>query len=180
LLYPPHLIAIAAIYLALLFHKSTRQIVLSAPGKQFPISRYASINYDGISGRRSSRHSSGGSENSKRTEDPISFLAGLNVSISHVTTVIQEFINLYTLWSRFKEEATPDSAHQFSGARKKDKGKGRGRMPNAEIDEEITTSTMRQLVIQMREQKEVDISHPPSTGKAVAINKMLERAQAAG
>ena len=115
-----------------------------------------------------------------RPEDPISFLAGLNVSIHHVTTIVQESINLYALWSRFKEEASPDSAHQLTVARRKDKLKGRGRLPNAEIDEEITTSTMIQLVLQMREQREADLSHPPSTGKLVAINKMLERAQAAG
>lgn len=134
-----------------------------------------------ISGRRSSRHSgSNGAENGKRSEDPITFLAGLNVSIPHVTTIIQEFVSLYALWSRFKEEAGPDSAHHLSGARKKDKGKGKGRLSNTEGEQEITTSTLTHLAIQMREQKETDMAHPPSTGKAVAINKMLERAQAAG
>jgi len=162
LLYPPHLIAIAAVYLAILFHKSTRQNVLSTPG------------------RRSSRHNGNSTDNSKRSDDPISFLAGLNVSISHIATIIQEFISLYGLWSRFKEEATPDSAQHFSGTRKKDKSKAKERISNTEVDEDITTSNLTQLVIQMREQRETDIAHPPSTGKNVAINKMLERAQAAG
>jgi len=163
LLYPPHLIAIAAVYLALLFHKSTRQNILSAPG------------------RRSSRHSIGGTESSKRIDDPISFLAGLNVPIPRVATIIQEFISLYALWARFKEEASPDSAHHLSGARKKDKGKDKtkGRPTYVDTDGEITTSTMTQLVIHMREQKETDMAHPPSIGRAVAINKVIERAQAA-
>jgi cyclin C len=109
-------------------------------------------------------------------------LAGLNVPIPRVATIIQELISLYTLWSRFKEESIPDSAHHLSGARKKDKGKekGKGRPLNVDTSGEITTSTMTQLTIHMREQKEADMAHPPSTGRAVAINKVIERAQIAG
>ncbi|KAJ2932538.1 hypothetical protein H1R20_g4528, partial [Candolleomyces eurysporus] len=40
---------------------------------------------------------------------PITFLAQLNVSLPLVATIVQEIISLYTLWDRYKDEATPES-----------------------------------------------------------------------
>ena len=43
----------------------------------------------------------------------------------------------------------------------------------------VTSIFLVHLVVKMREAHLADIAHPP-TGRPVAVNKMLERAQAAG
>jgi cyclin C len=43
----------------------------------------------------------------------------------------------------------------------------------------VTPAMLSALLQRMRESRLADISHPP-TGRPVAINKMLERTQAAG
>ncbi|KAE9393121.1 cyclin-like protein [Gymnopus androsaceus JB14] len=67
LLYPPHLIAISAIYLTLVLHTPTQNTIFD--------------------------------ETTTRRQDPVAFLADLNVSLSVISTISQEIIALYSLWS---------------------------------------------------------------------------------
>ncbi|TFK22813.1 hypothetical protein FA15DRAFT_706047 [Coprinopsis marcescibilis] len=96
LLYPPHLIAIAALYLTFILHppEQTRSDEDSKPQP-----------------RRSSRnnHDSKSRAESTKNPDPITFLSQLNVSLPLVATIAQEIISLYTLWDRYKEDASPDA-----------------------------------------------------------------------
>ncbi|EPQ59791.1 cyclin-like protein [Gloeophyllum trabeum ATCC 11539] len=92
LLYPPHMIAVAVINLTLVLHNPTRTSIQnqSAPAQA-------------AAPRRSSRQAS--NHTKKPAQDPISFLASLNVSMTQVATIMQEIIALYTLWDRYKEES---------------------------------------------------------------------------
>ena len=85
-------------------------------------------------------------------------------------------IDLYSLWGKLKDDQTAESAQSLSGNKKKEKAKERA---NLDKEEEMTTLTLTHLVIRMREQREADVS-PPATAKPMAVNKMLERTQAAG
>ncbi|KAG5723916.1 RNA polymerase II holoenzyme cyclin-like subunit [Termitomyces sp. T112] len=200
LLHPPHIIAIAALYLTFVIH--------SPPGKvPSPVSAdiSASATHSPTPApqpRRSSRQHPPLSVETKpedKSQDPISFFAGLNVSLPLVATVVQEIISLYTLWERYKENGTPDG------------GKGQGQSPLSggnssgvvspakrsvvgsrvstpiEMDEAegyseeeyVTPKFMSRLLLRMREARLGEMAHL-ACGRPVAINKMLERAQAAG
>lgn len=100
LLHPPHLIAIAAIYLSFIIHPPVRpepQVSDDVEAHRHP--------------RRSSRQASNHSKKTHhQAQDPITFLAELNVSLPLVASISQEIISLYTLWDQYKEDVTPDAA----------------------------------------------------------------------
>ncbi|KAJ6473192.1 cyclin-like protein [Mycena sanguinolenta] len=157
LLYPPHLIAIAALYLTCIFHPATHAAVLASGSAA---SSDNAVPPDPPP-RRSSRQAA---ERKKPfAQDPLAFLAELNVSLPLVATIAQEIIAMYTLWGRYKEDVaamTPDSRGEDEGA-------------------VVTPAYLTVVLTKMREAKFQDMSHPPS-GRPVAVNKMLERTQAAG
>ncbi|KAI0695734.1 cyclin-like protein [Cytidiella melzeri] len=163
LIYPPHLIAITAIYLTLVFHTSTRSSLHASTVSSATSSSPPSFS------RRSSRSSSG--HNKKPTQDVIGFMAGLNVSMEVIASIAQEIISRYTLWERYREDLMESTARgsfatdqppNFTSALK------RSAM--------ITPSFLTQLLIKMREGKMADIAHP-ATGRPVALDKRLERTQ---
>ncbi|KAF5334841.1 hypothetical protein D9758_014295 [Tetrapyrgos nigripes] len=126
LLYPPHLIAIAAIYLTLVLHAPTYKDISQFLPSSSSVSsaRESSTPAEGISAsqsgpvtpRRSSRQSSHTEASSfqepkdnsltPEKQDPIAFLATLNVSLSLISTISQEIISLYALWDRYREDNT--------------------------------------------------------------------------
>ena len=121
LLHPPHIIAIAALYLTLILHQPTRDIILT----QLPSENGEQASYKPAHSpeqttptpqprRRSSRqaHHASTTVEPKKPQDPISFLAGLNVSLPLVATVSQEIISLYTLWDRYKEDDAPKPSRE--------------------------------------------------------------------
>ncbi|KAF7984387.1 hypothetical protein HWV62_15443 [Athelia sp. TMB] len=198
LLYPPHLIAIAAIYLTLVLHvptkatlKAQRQAEVEPPAPDIR--------------RRSSRqaiHTSSASGTKKPSQDPIGFFAGLNVSMPLISTIAQEIISLYTLWDRLKEDGAVDSArnsfvapaspYNTSGSSMKRTLSGTSRSGSTSVggdtpmdtrgdpeDHFVTPAFLAQLLVKMRENRQADLSHPAS-GRPTAVNKMLERTQAAG
>jgi len=204
LLYPPHLIAIAAIYLTVVLHVPTRatiqaqrQAELEVPAPQPP--------------RRSSRQASNASAPSmqkKANQDIIGFFAGLNVSMPLIATIAQEIISLYTLWDRYKEDGNTDSARGSftaqtgsphtpgTGSKRTISGMSRSGSLNSisnggtpvegqedvevsDGDNMVTPAFLTQLLVRMRENRLADVAHPAS-GRPVAVNKMLERTQAAG
>jgi len=177
--------------------------------------------------RRSSRqaHASTSTiESPRKPQDPITFLAELNVSFPLVATIAQEIISLYSLWDRYKEDATPDAtkasrdqaSSPFAGS-----GSGNGNgggsgspskrsAPTASRSSSLNTNSnsnsgtplevkddggateagwgdgtfvtpmyLSAMLTRMREVRLADMAHPAS-GRPHAVNKMLERAQAAG
>lgn len=228
LLYPPHLIAIAAIYLTFVLHEPTRRIVVKHLGPPDTAGTDTQPSTPAPQPRRSSRQalhastSSNTSDTSKKTQDPVTFLAELNVSMPLIATISQEIISLYTLWDMYKEDSpsqggsrsrelpqspfSAGSAGSRSGSGSKRSAPGsrsgslnshghssnsNGGTPTDDLDAGanvgggmadgtyITPAYLAALLLRMREGRLADMAHPAS-GRPVAINKMLERTQAAG
>jgi cyclin-C len=238
LLYPPYLIAIAAIYLTLALHAPTSQNQTDSkpPEEQQTTPRP----------RRSSRQAAATTqeeEDQKKpgaSHDPITFLAELNVSVPLIATIVQEIISMYALWERYKEDPAPDSAAKpvvasasplftgTSGAQSvgsskslpgsrpdSTKSQSDGGSPTTEVvvvgtgtedgdgwgdpvgsgggdgggdgvegedcgaeEVMVTPFVLTKVLMRMREVRMAE--QATSVGRSVAVNKMLERTQAAG
>lgn len=144
----------------------------------------------------------------KANQDIIGFFAGLNVSMPLIATIAQEIISLYALWDRYKEDGNTDSARgsftaqagsprtpgigpkqTFSGTSRSGSlnsfsngptpAEGQEDIEGSDGDNVVTPAFLTQLLVRMRENRLADVAHPAS-GRPVAVNKMLERTQAAG
>ncbi|KAF8075825.1 cyclin-like protein [Lyophyllum atratum] len=203
LLHPPHIIAIAALYLTFVLNSPTRSILPSLGSSDGQAAGPAPT--PAPQPRRSSRQAHHPPpEESKKPQDPISFFAELNVSLPLIATVAQEIISLYTLWERYKETSAPDtgrghgqgqSPHSGSGhgsgsvspAKRSAAGSNVGTPVDGAEDggdgwtegEYVTPKFLAGLLMRMREGKLGDMAHPAS-GRPMAINKMLERTLAVG
>ncbi|KAI0352803.1 cyclin-like protein [Trametes cingulata] len=202
LLYPPHMIAIAAIYLTLVFNTATRATIQTTSAHSVPgSSQHTQSDH---SSRRSSRSASSSSKKHSQPPDPIGWMAGLNVSMSLVATIAQEIISLYALWDRYDEDAgkssesakaTPSqrAVNPLRGMRARTAARSgsvlsgatgsSGDTPEAKDDaiptDVVTPMFLVQLLLRMREARMADLAHP-ANGRPVAVNRMLERTQAAG
>ena len=108
-------------------------------------------------------------------------------------------VSLYALWERYKEDGGPDGG-KGQGQSPLSGGNSSGIMSPAkrsvpgsrfstpmEMDEVeryneeeyITPKCLSRLLLRMREVRLSEMTHP-ACGRPFAINKMLERAQAAG
>lgn len=112
LLHPPHLIAIAAIYLTFILHPPNRPE--SQPSDQDSLAENSLEHSTPVKQpRRSSRQANQASSaavSPKKPQDPIAFLSELNVSLPLIATIAQEIISLYTLWNQYKEDVSPDAS----------------------------------------------------------------------
>lgn len=182
-LYPPHLIAIAAIYLTFILHPpEVAQIIKQEPVQQAPTQPPAP--------RRSSRQAKEQPvvPPQAKPQDPISFLAGLNVSLPLIASISQEILSLYTLWDSYKEDSSPDlpksSREPTESPSPMKRSLSVQGTPAAEESPEaddgrITTAYLSSVLQQMREAHFMDIS-PIVPPRPVVVNKRLERTQAAG
>lgn len=183
LLYPPHLLAITALYLAVVLHGPTRELLQQ---------RSHSVEATPVhsSPRRSSRQSSSTSlsHGKKHSQDFVAFFAELNVSMPLVATIAQEIISLYTLWERYLEDSDlVDSARSaFYGHAQAQPGASHSgvstpveSLDDAQRPNGATPTFLLQILTRMRENRLSDMAHA-SSGRPVAVNKMLERTQAAG
>ncbi|KAK7681510.1 hypothetical protein QCA50_015242 [Cerrena zonata] len=110
LLYPPHLIAIAALFLTVVLHSSTHAQLHNAPSSSHSSNSHTqSQGPQKATPRRSSRPTNSTLKKHPQ-QDIVAFLAGLNVNMSLIATIAQEIISLYTLWERYKEDSTDSSA----------------------------------------------------------------------
>jgi cyclin C len=178
LLYPPHLLAITALYLAVVLHGPTRELlqqqshsVEAAPVHSSP--------------RRSSRQSSSTSSGhiKKSSQDFVAFFAELNISMPLVATIAQEIISLYTLWERYIEDSDPvDSARgAFFGHAPAQTQPGVSHsgvstpvesLDDAQRPHGATPTFLLQVLTRMRENRLSDMAHA-SSGRPVVVNKML-------
>ncbi|CDO78274.1 hypothetical protein BN946_scf184588.g4, partial [Trametes cinnabarina] len=194
LLYPPHLLAVAAIYLTLVFSTTTRAQIQSASAHSSSSAAAAATAQHAHPdpSRRSSRSASSSSKKQPQPPDIIGWMAGLNVSMSLVATIAQEIISLYALWDRYSEDAAAADhakgslrhAHALRGSKAaKEVGSRGGSVDTADVGAQgevrVTPMFLVQLLLRMREARMADLAHPAS-GRPVAVNKMLERTQAAG
>lgn len=192
LIYPPHLIAIAAIYLTIGLHDTTRSQL------QLPSSSNMNASQPQPTQPNHARRSSRPTNSTLKKHQPqdlVAFLAGLNVNMAVVATISQEIISLYTLWQRFKENGVSDaSLHShdaFGISRQKslfggigtpssladtegDTGRQRQRKKHTAV---VTPAFLTQVLLKMREAKMADLNHPVGSRP---YDKRLERAQNAG
>ncbi|KAG1822280.1 cyclin-like protein [Suillus variegatus] len=185
LLYPPHLLAITALYLAVVLHGPTRELL-----QQQSHSVEATPVHN--SPRRSSRQNSStsSSHSKKPSQDFVAFFAELNISMPLVATIAQEIISLYTLWERYLEDSDHvDSArgtfYGHASAQTQPAVSHSGvstpveNLEDAQRAHGATPTFLLQVLTRMRENRLSDMAHA-SSGRHVAVNKMLERTQAAG
>ncbi|CAK5275924.1 unnamed protein product [Mycena citricolor] len=160
LLYPPHLIAIAAIYLTCVFHPPTQDSVAAsiAAGATAPEAPP----------RRSSRQS-GGAERKKPAPDPVTFLAGLNVSLPLVASIAQEILGMYSLWERYLEGGAASSVATTPASPGEDDP----------VTTMVTPMTITLVLAKMREARFVDLRET-QLSDVVPRNRVVERTQAAG
>ncbi|KAF8164749.1 cyclin-like protein [Crassisporium funariophilum] len=216
LLYPPHLIAIAAIYLTFILHPPSRPDGSQSSEQEAPSEGSPEQPAPTRQPRRSSRQANHAptatAASPKKPQDPIAFLSDLNISLPLVATISQEIVSLYTLWDQYKEDVSPEyskitrevthspmpsgtsptkrsSTHsRTESIRASTSGSG---TPGTESRDEpletpavadgnyITPSFLSSVLLRMREARLMDLT-PATTGRVVAINKRLERTQAAG
>ncbi|KAH6870866.1 G1/S-specific cyclin-C [Coprinopsis sp. MPI-PUGE-AT-0042] len=108
LLYPPHLIAVAAIYLTFILHPPKRSKNKESDENKPQPHR---------SSRQASTHTTKATVS--KNPDPITSLAQLNVSLPLIATISQEIIAMYTLWYKEENPADAPSASGLSGSSSK-------------------------------------------------------------
>ncbi|KAH9974338.1 cyclin-like protein [Lactifluus volemus] len=91
LLYPPHMIAIAAIYLTLVLNDKTRDAIQAQAANPAPPPRAHRARTRAATAAGLCR-----------------FMAGLRVSLPTIAMIAQEILSLYTLWERYSD-AAPDA-----------------------------------------------------------------------
>lgn len=119
LVHPPHLIALAAIYLAFALHPpASAAAQILAPDT--PADAAPSANVSSRTRRRSVDITAAGSGATATADmngtaappqrpDPIAFLASLQVDQSIVLEIVQEIISLYDLWSQLESSSSNGS-----------------------------------------------------------------------
>jgi cyclin C len=128
--------------------------------------------------------------NSTPPQDFVGFFASLNVNMPLVATIAQEMLSFYVLCDRLKEDFNPSPGQVAANTRNAQTlghgsrnssmtpGDGSGDdQPKGGF--EVSSFFLTQLLSRMRAQREADIAQG-SGGRATAVNKVLERAQAAG
>ncbi|KAF8335604.1 cyclin-like protein [Amanita rubescens] len=164
LLYPPHLIAVAAIYLTVVFHPPSRLEI--TPHLSSSSSRSSSSTTTSSSApppsttsttRRSTRLNNTPSAipltpSSSKPSPPdtiLTFLANMNVSLPLIATIMQEIISLWSLWDRYKEGAADTGTSEGSSSASR---KGReGGEEGAGQDTIVTPAMLSSLLVKMRE-----------------------------
>lgn len=202
LLYPPHFIAIAALYLTLVFHEPLRASIQSQSSHSSAQTHSQPSSAQSTPGnpRRSSR--SRDNVTKKPTQDIVGFMAGLNVNMEVIASIAQEIISLYMLWDRYKEPGSDGSGrsthaseypsslrgpkrssgdHARSGSVTSGGTSGsRGGSPGEEhVPPVVTPQYLTGLLVRMREARLADMAHPANGGRPVAHDKRLERTQKA-
>ncbi|EIW81820.1 cyclin-like protein [Coniophora puteana RWD-64-598 SS2] len=106
LLYPPHLLAIAALYLALVLDGPTRErIEAQASQPQDATHGDSTPRRSSRQARQTSVHTLSQSDENQESPSPIEFFANLNVSMPLITTIAQEMLVLYKRMERYRDDA---------------------------------------------------------------------------
>ncbi|KIY45061.1 cyclin-like protein [Fistulina hepatica ATCC 64428] len=153
LLYEPHLIAVAAIYLTLMLHPQTCETI------ELQLEEACVGDLTPSHSRRSTRKTT--------ARDPVGFLAGLNVSFSLIAAIAQEIISSYSRWDRYKEDVSFSAMSPLTPLE----------VPLGLPD--VTPTMLSALLVRIREARLADLSHPPN-GRPLVVNKFLERTAVVG
>jgi len=215
LLYPPFIIAIAAIYLCLV-NNDRIQVASQSQGtpEEMQITPEATVptptSNAGPTPAGATSPSQGTQIGAGTTSnpDPITFLTSLNVSMASVATIVQEMISFYQLSSRYMDESGPSSGTVSGPTARSKVIETVSEVTMMDVDGKTPTGTgasgsvekvrpkqLVEMVKMMRMGKEREsegslnsagpMMSPVTTSsahtvKGRAVNKRLERAQAAG
>lgn len=184
LLYPPHTIAIAAIYLTCTFHPSTRNSIHtqlnSRSGTNAPTANATS---NAAAPRRSARQTTAvpplKGKGKDKPIDIIGWLAALNVNMLLIATIAQEIISLYCLWDRFSDDNTSDTARGSLGHARR--GKILSTQVKAEEEDysqlkKVNSQSLIKMWKSMKESRELSIAQSNNANNPGFVNKFLERA----
>lgn len=183
LLYPPYLIAIAALYMTCVLHTSISSKLLEpqqSDTKNEPTTQSMSpsptlstkepgeeIEY---APQLSSSVSPSASISAR--DEILNFLAGLNVSIEIIAYICQQILSTYSLWDSFTDHSEQDATRRGDRA-ESNKIAANTRGWDAPSDERVDLVTEREvvaIVLRMRQDRE---RNPPIAGP-VGTNKMLQ------
>lgn len=191
LLYPPHLIAIAALYLVCVINPNIR-----AAHQEWSEQKQAQLTGPAV--RRSSRHanpasivplkrtysSDAGTPDSRNksrvpAQDFVGFFAALNVNLRLVATIAQEIISFYALCDRLKEDFNPSSQGVSSWTRSSSSRlalqytQGEEIMDGSANGGDVDSIFLTQLLTHMRAARES--GQVPV--RPVAVNRLIQRTQ---
>lgn len=106
--------------------------------------------------------------------------------MSTIATIAQEMISLYAMWERYDDDGGDGVRSGFyvpacvpTQALRSGTGSCEGTPEEEEEDGMVTPAVLMRVLARMRESRLADLARS-TNGRAVAVNKILERAQAVG
>ncbi|BGP00718.1 RNA polymerase II holoenzyme cyclin-like subunit [Rhodotorula toruloides] len=170
LVHPPHLIAVAAIYLAFALQPpASAAAQILPPSASASSGRSADASRPGGPATRTRRQSQDASNNpssalttttssgpkssSSAAPDPITFLASLAIDQSLVLEIVQEIVSLYELWAQLESGSATGSGSSSSsrGGSSSSSMRGQSGSTNASPDEKVVAILRRMQEGRMRE-----------------------------
>ncbi|KAG8865323.1 RNA polymerase II holoenzyme cyclin-like subunit [Tulasnella sp. 330] len=156
LLYPPYLIAVAALYLSVLLHGNTRA-KLSETLEEDPTSQISRRTRASTAAANTAGAPMSGQPGQVR-EQILDFLAGLNVSLETVGVICQRMLSMYALWDQLSDGSEADQKRRHE---RRLPGTATGIMPHGDVRVVYTEKDLVEKLLSMRERRESDLSHPP-------------------
>lgn len=181
-MYPPYMIAIAALYMTCVLHGSISSKLHPAnaanagPATAPPTaSRFQSP--ANIIPTISTPPQDGSTSTTTITprDEIINFLAGLNVSLEVIGTICQRIMSMYALWDTFTDQSEQDHVRRSERRethRQFYNYRGGSPPPEKAL---VTEREVVAIVLRIRERRESDLAHPEN-GRPMGVNKRLELA----
>jgi len=110
LLHAPHVIAVTAMFLAVVLKPTQTGLQVHSAGMQNALQTIASASSGGASGQQQSR-----------VQKLVSWLAESRVDMENVIDCTQELISLYEVWEKFNEKVCKEQISRFVKSRGLDK-----------------------------------------------------------
>lgn len=168
LLYPPYLIAVAALYLSVLLHGNTRAKLSET------LEEDASSQVSRRTRASTAAANNGGapiaSQPGQVREQILDFLAGLNVSLESIGVICQRMLSMYALWDQLSDGSDPDLKRRTE---RRLPGTATGIMPHGDRRIVYPERDLVEKLLSMRERRDYDAAHPPDARPHV--NKLMDR-----
>ncbi|KAF2018710.1 C/H/G cyclin [Aaosphaeria arxii CBS 175.79] len=119
LLHPPHVVAITALFLAVVLKPTQGGLQIHAASVSSALQTLGSMRSTGGGGGGGGGAGGGGSQN--RVQKLVDWLAESSVDIEAVVECTQELISLYEIWENYSDKACKDSIAKFVKSRGLDK-----------------------------------------------------------
>lgn len=172
LLYPPHYIAVAALYMTCVLHNSLSS-KLHPPSNGGPYVAASAVQSPATTDAASGTLTPTTSGSSPR-DDILNFLADLNISIELIGTICQQILTMYDLWDCFTDGSEQDQARRADRQNSHRQYTYQHQPIPPPVQNLITEREIAELVVRMRTERELQLGHP-SSGRPVGENPRLVR-----